>query len=648
MIRGGHLQPSEEHLADAEVHLKLVKAHLAVLEPVEQAEADSLEIVSPPTPGLPVGETCSVPAAPRKMPARQAKTASAAGKGSSSGEPEVGLAQKGRAPLEGAEEASPPKAGEKWACPVNDCRESATHPLDNCKGFEDLSITKRRKMLREWSRCECCLTDCRDRETGARCYRRIGFRRHHLLRLAVQQEVTSARDSKRQEEQPRGEAAGADQTSRDVPPKRSRRTGGEQERGKNQRARPQKRVATWCFPAFARNKELVWLRATESHHVGVTRIRHQAAMRLGLPQSVTEAYRVRLRLSDKPQFVLRAEGVETLECVRPKNERDNSRVLKPDVIVGWADRDKVQLFVMSGWMIPGQVPPGATTPATKWHLRMNLRGSPPVYLNVQLDPMRKRTTITHEAAVRIGETFHSFYLLFVRTEAGEVGSLVAAGADAIVRANRRRPAGQAERGPDILLDATGTRNMVKYLRAGWRSEEEIGGRSGCPISGQWHGKLNAVRTIRDPGWTCVEYVRTGRSERDSVMRVMFDTIREQTIIRHSVAVKLGLSASGGPAWLGHRGEDQRYSSCRYMVPVLDWKGRSEWIEARGVSYTTPSERRDAPEGAREAFPENAWEDLKGSQGEGPVDMIIVRDNPEWMPVPMQEEPYERFTLMWTT
>jgi hypothetical protein len=61
-----------------------------------------------------------------------------------------------------------------------------------------------------------------------------------------------------------------------------------------------------------------------------------------------------------------------------------------------------------------------------------------------------------------------------------------------------------------------------------------------------------------------------------------------------------------------------------MVPVLDWKCRGEWIEARGVSYTTPSERRDAPEGAREAFLDIAWEDLRVSQGEGPVDMIIGR------------------------
>ncbi len=66
--------------------------------------------------------------------------------------------------------------------------------------------------------------------------------------------------------------------------------GGEGKRGKDQRAWPQKRVATWCFPAFGRNDELVWLRATKSCHVWATRITHQAAMWLGLPQSVTEAY----------------------------------------------------------------------------------------------------------------------------------------------------------------------------------------------------------------------------------------------------------------------------------------------------------------------------------------------------------------------
>jgi hypothetical protein len=141
-------------------------------------------------------------------------------------------------------------------------------------------------------------------------------------------------------------------------------------------------------------------------------------MRLGLPQNVMEEYQVRLRLSDQPRFILRAEGFKTLECVRPRDERDSSRALQRDMIIGWVDWDKLESFIHSGWSAPGQVPLGATTPVTKWHLRVNLRGSPPVYLNVQLDPMRRQTTITHEAVVRVGQTFYSFYLLFMRTEAG--------------------------------------------------------------------------------------------------------------------------------------------------------------------------------------------------------------------------------------
>jgi hypothetical protein len=142
--------------------------------------------------------------------------------------------------------------------------------------------------------------------------------------------------------------------------------------------------------------------------VRVTRIKHQASMWLGLPQNVTEAYQVRLRLSDHPRYILQAEGVETLECVRPRDEQESSSALQPDMIIGCMDWEKVQPFIFSGWTVPGKVPVEAAAPATKWHLRVNLRGSKPVYLNVQLDSQRKRTTITHEAAVRMGQTFQSF------------------------------------------------------------------------------------------------------------------------------------------------------------------------------------------------------------------------------------------------
>jgi hypothetical protein len=192
-------------------------------------------------------------------------------------------------------------------------------------------------------------------------------------------------------------------------------------------------------------------------------------MQLGLPQSVTETYRVR--------YILWVEGVKTLECVRPRDERESSRAFQPDVIIGWMDWDKVEPFIFSGWIITGQVPIGATAPARKWHLRVNLRGNLPVYLNVEVDLQRRRTTITHEAAVRVGQTFHSFYLLFVRMESGEIGSLAADGADAIVWADKRQT--QQRRGPDILLDAAGARHMAKYLRAGWKSEWENGAKGRC-------------------------------------------------------------------------------------------------------------------------------------------------------------------------
>jgi hypothetical protein len=65
-------------------------------------------------------------------------------------------------------------------------------------------------------------------------------------------------------------------------------------------------------------------------------------------------------------------------------------------------------------------------------------------------------------------------MLFARAEDGEVRSLVAVGAHAIVRADRRRPADPAERGLDLLLDAKDASDVAKCLRPGWKSEQEIG------------------------------------------------------------------------------------------------------------------------------------------------------------------------------
>jgi hypothetical protein len=248
--------------------------------------------------------------------------------------------------------------------------------------------------------------DCRDRKTGSRCYRRVGIRRHHLLGLVPQAKENQAENKGRQQRRPRGKAAkGGQNTPRGKPDQDN------SGRSRGQGILPRRQTDMWSFPTFSRDKELVWLRATRSQHVSATRITHRAAVRLGLTQSVTEAYQVQLRLSSESRFVLHAEGVETLECIRSRSERRSARALQLDVIIGWPDWSKVQPFVMSGWAVSGQTPPGATAPATKWHLRMNRKGGPPMYLNVELDPMRKRSAITHEAAVRIGMRYEPFYML---------------------------------------------------------------------------------------------------------------------------------------------------------------------------------------------------------------------------------------------
>ncbi len=113
------------------MHLKLVKAHLVVLELAGQTEVNLIKTVPPLTPRIPTKETGAVSTAPRKVRQRRAKTASAAKKRDSTDEPEVVFVSGGRASSSGAKMASPPEVKEKWACPIDECRESAVHPLDS-------------------------------------------------------------------------------------------------------------------------------------------------------------------------------------------------------------------------------------------------------------------------------------------------------------------------------------------------------------------------------------------------------------------------------------------------------------------------------------------------------------------------------------
>ncbi len=143
------------------------------------------------------------------------------------------LVSRRKVPSAGTKMAPPPKEDGKRVCPIGECREAATHPLDDCKGFGDLSVTKRRKVLKEWGLCECCLTNCKDEETGTWCGQRVGFQRHWLLRLAVQQEVIRADRAKWKGDQSQNRAMGRDQQPKGAPPEKIRRlNSSEQNRNK--------------------------------------------------------------------------------------------------------------------------------------------------------------------------------------------------------------------------------------------------------------------------------------------------------------------------------------------------------------------------------------------------------------------------------
>jgi hypothetical protein len=128
---------------------------------------------------------------------------------------------------------------------------------------------------------------------------------------------------------------------------------------------------------------------------------------------------------------------------------------------------------------------------------------------------------------------------------------------------------------------------------------------------------------------------------------MFDCSRPDMIILHMAAERAGPWARGKARWLTFEGKDLRFVSCGCTVPILDWKGRRRMISARGVSYTTHSEAREAPKEVSLAFPKVARNALKVHQEEGLVDMIIREDNPQWLPYPVCNTPNNQFTQMWT-
>jgi hypothetical protein len=126
--------------------LKLVKAHLAALVAMEPLEMEPIGAVTLP----PLEQTSDEAGIDRDGAALEENRSPIA-------RPGMGPTERGRGP-DG--KAFCPGAGERWVCPVSKCQDSATHPLDECGGFKSLPVPQRRKVIKDWNRCACCLKDC--------------------------------------------------------------------------------------------------------------------------------------------------------------------------------------------------------------------------------------------------------------------------------------------------------------------------------------------------------------------------------------------------------------------------------------------------------------------------------------------------------
>jgi hypothetical protein len=198
-------------------------------------------------------------------------------------------------------------------------------------------------------------------------------------------------------------------------------------------------------------------------------------------------------------------------------------------------------------------------------------------------------------------------------DSGEVGSLEADGADAIIRADKRQPADPEERVPEVLLDAEDTRHLAKCFRVWWKDGEEINTKSRCPGSGHGPARLTAPDPAKEPGWTCVEYMRTWTSKGDAAMRVIFDHSRRDTIILHAVAVRLGLQASGGPQWLANllgRGPQVQRLQVRGTSPGLEGPQGVDQAQRHGLHDPIGAQR--GPGGSQGSVPGNS---LGGPEGQ---------------------------------
>jgi hypothetical protein len=74
------------------------------------------------------------------------------------------------------------------------------------------------------------------------------------------------------------------------------------------------------------------------------------------------------------------------------------------------------------------------------------------------------------------------------------------------------------------------------------------------------------------------------------------------------------------------------STCAYWVPLVDWKGETVYLEARGVDYIAWLPGVEDPVQWYDRFPSLATARDNEAEVKAPIEMMIALDNWNWMPV----------------
>ncbi len=107
---------------------------------------------------------------------------------------------------------------------------------------------------------------------------------------------------------------------------------------------------------------------------------------------------------------------------------------------------------------------------------------------------------------------------------------------------------------------------------------------------------------------------------------------DNSLILHKVARAANLPNHGWECEVGTLYMGAVESTCAYCVSLMDWKGETVDIEARGVDYIARLPGTEDPVKWYERFPSLAAARDPEAEEKAPIDMMIALDNWNWVPV----------------